>query len=150
MLHKELYQIIFSSIVVDSPCSSRMSPTMKDAGRIPHPFPAWSAEQAGKKRHQGDADRKPLRAFPVPHPGSILSIVLESYASLNVKYRPVFRVFEIVTVVVFSAEYILRIWTADLLYPVGTCTEWETIWVWCSGRSERYCWRINDPGSEKE
>ena len=48
---------------------------------------------------------------------SILSIILESFASIYQKWHSVFQVFEIITVVVFTAEYILRIWTADLLYP---------------------------------
>ena len=48
---------------------------------------------------------------------SIISIVLESFSSLNVKYHSLFHAFEVVSVVVFSAEYVLRIWTADLLYP---------------------------------
>lgn len=48
---------------------------------------------------------------------SILSIVLESFQTLSTRYHAVFRVFEVVTVIIFSAEYILRIWTADLLYP---------------------------------
>ena len=48
---------------------------------------------------------------------SILSIVLESFQPLAARFQPVFRGFEVLTVVVFSIEYILRIWTADLLYP---------------------------------
>ncbi len=48
---------------------------------------------------------------------SILSIILESFASLNYRYYTVFRAFETVTVVVFTVEYLLRIWTADMLYP---------------------------------
>lgn len=48
---------------------------------------------------------------------SILSIILESFQSLATRFRPVFRGFEYVTIIVFSIEYILRIWTADLLYP---------------------------------
>ena len=48
---------------------------------------------------------------------SVLSIVLESFADISVKYRTVFQTLEIVTIVVFSLEYILRLWTADLLYP---------------------------------
>lgn len=48
---------------------------------------------------------------------SILSIVLESFASLAQRFGTVFRAFEIITVVVFTLEYLLRIWTADLLYP---------------------------------
>ena len=48
---------------------------------------------------------------------SIISIILESFADIYARYHTVFRIFEIVTVVVFTAEYLLRIWTADLLFP---------------------------------
>lgn len=48
---------------------------------------------------------------------SILSIILESFANIYEKWHSVFQVFEIITVVVFTIEYILRVWTADLLYP---------------------------------
>ena len=48
---------------------------------------------------------------------SIISIILESFASIYDKYHPVFQVFEVITVVVFTIEYLLRIWTADLLFP---------------------------------
>ena len=48
---------------------------------------------------------------------SVVSIILESYKTLAENYKAVFRAFEYVTVVVFTLEYILRIWTADLLYP---------------------------------
>ena len=48
---------------------------------------------------------------------SVLSIILESYQDIATKYASLFSVFEVVTVAVFSIEYIARIWTADLLYP---------------------------------
>lgn len=48
---------------------------------------------------------------------SILSIILESFAGIYAKWHSVFSVFETITVIVFTVEYILRIWTADLLYP---------------------------------
>ena len=48
---------------------------------------------------------------------SVVSIVLESYESIAARYIVVFRVFEDITVFVFTVEYLLRIWTADLLYP---------------------------------
>ena len=47
---------------------------------------------------------------------SIISIILESFASIYDKYHPVFQAFEVITVAVFTLEYILRIWTADLLF----------------------------------
>lgn len=48
---------------------------------------------------------------------SILAIILQSFESLSVKYDLVFHWFEVITVAVFTVEYLLRIWTADLLYP---------------------------------
>lgn len=48
---------------------------------------------------------------------SIISIILESFANIYEKYHSVFQVFEVITVVVFTIEYLLRIWTADLLFP---------------------------------
>ena len=48
---------------------------------------------------------------------SIISIILESFADIYARYNTLFRIFEIITVVVFTAEYLLRIWTADLLFP---------------------------------
>ena len=48
---------------------------------------------------------------------SILSIILQSYASLATRYAKAFSILETITVGVFTIEYLLRIWTADLLYP---------------------------------
>lgn len=48
---------------------------------------------------------------------SVLSIVLESFQDLAQKYEAVFSSFEAFSVTVFAAEYLLRIWTADLLFP---------------------------------
>ncbi len=49
---------------------------------------------------------------------TILGIIFESYDSIATQYKTALRVFEIVSVVIFTIEYILRIWTADLKYPV--------------------------------
>ena len=48
---------------------------------------------------------------------SILSIVLESFEEIRSRFSGLFRVFEVVSVSVFALEYVLRIWTADYLYP---------------------------------
>jgi voltage-gated potassium channel len=48
---------------------------------------------------------------------SILSIILESFKGIAESYAAVFKVFEYVSVAVFTLVYLLRIWTADLLYP---------------------------------
>ena len=47
---------------------------------------------------------------------SILSIVLESFESLAAEYKTVFSAFETISVSVFTIEYLLRIWTANLLF----------------------------------
>lgn len=48
---------------------------------------------------------------------SILSIVLESFDNLAAKYANGFSAFETFSVFAFTIEYVLRIWTADLLFP---------------------------------
>jgi voltage-gated potassium channel len=48
---------------------------------------------------------------------SVLSIILQSFESLAGRYAPAFTSFEAFCVVVFTLEYLARIWTADLLYP---------------------------------
>jgi voltage-gated potassium channel len=48
---------------------------------------------------------------------SIIAIVLESFEVINTKYSLIFKYFELFTVIIFSIEYVLRIWIADLKYP---------------------------------
>lgn len=47
---------------------------------------------------------------------SIVTIVLESFAHLREIYGGYFDFFENITLVIFSAEYALRVWTADFKY----------------------------------
>lgn len=47
---------------------------------------------------------------------SVLAIILESFQPLRGKYQWFFDAFELLSVLVFSVEYVLRIWTADLRY----------------------------------
>lgn len=48
---------------------------------------------------------------------NVVSIVLESYEGLALEYQRQFYLFELFSVIVFTVEYLLRIVTADLLYP---------------------------------
>lgn len=48
---------------------------------------------------------------------SVVAIVLQSFNTLAARYAGVFSAFEVFTVAVFTVEYLLRIWTADLLFP---------------------------------
>ena len=48
---------------------------------------------------------------------SIVSIVLESFETIAAQYAPALSALEALCVAAFSVEYLLRIWTADLLYP---------------------------------
>ncbi|MBR3106688.1 MAG: ion transporter [Clostridia bacterium] len=48
---------------------------------------------------------------------SILSIILESFQTIHANWHSTLQIFETITVMVFTIEYLLRIWTADLLYP---------------------------------
>ena len=47
---------------------------------------------------------------------NLMAMFLETFAELEQLY-PLFRIIETVTVIFFCIEYVLRIWTADLLYP---------------------------------
>ena len=47
---------------------------------------------------------------------NIAAMFLETFDELS-EYHHVFRIIEVVTVVLFIVEYILRIWTAQYLYP---------------------------------
>lgn len=46
---------------------------------------------------------------------NLLAMFLETFKELE-RFYPLFAVIEIVTVIIFCIEYLLRIWTADLLY----------------------------------
>lgn len=48
---------------------------------------------------------------------SVVAIILESFEELRLQYGQLFSVFEVITVIIFSIEYLLRLWTADLKYP---------------------------------
>lgn len=48
---------------------------------------------------------------------SIVSIILESFDGFAAQYYGILHGLEVLCVIVFSIEYALRIWTADLLYP---------------------------------
>ena len=53
---------------------------------------------------------------------SILQIVLESHANIQSKYGNYFRIFEIFTVMIFTIEYLCRIYTAKCKYGDGNIT----------------------------
>jgi voltage-gated potassium channel len=48
---------------------------------------------------------------------NVLAIILASYEGVNGRFGKAFTYFEIFSVIIFSLEYILRLWTAPLLYP---------------------------------
>jgi voltage-gated potassium channel len=48
---------------------------------------------------------------------NVLAIILESFASLKAEYKQPFYVFEVFSVIVFTIEYLMRLWTAPLKHP---------------------------------
>lgn len=48
---------------------------------------------------------------------TVISIILESYQTLSDNYGILFRLFELFSIIVFTIEYALRVWTSDLKYP---------------------------------
>ena len=71
----------------------------------------------------GDKSNKISRAFDIFITiiivGNIIVTVLETFDQLS-SFSGLFKIEEIVTVFVFCVEYILRIWTANYLYPEVT------------------------------
>lgn len=48
---------------------------------------------------------------------SVLQIILESFQPINERYQEAFWIFEVIVVIVFTLEYLIRLWTADLVHP---------------------------------
>ena len=51
---------------------------------------------------------------------NVFSLILASYKEIYLKYELFFENFELFSVVIFSTEYVLRFWTADLDFEKGT------------------------------
>lgn len=51
---------------------------------------------------------------------NVTAIVLESFSSIKSTYSQEFYIFEIFSVVIFTIEYLLRVYTADFKYPGKT------------------------------
>ena len=52
---------------------------------------------------------------------SVLAIILESIKEVNNQFGSVLRVFNIISVVVFSIEYLIRLYVSDLTHPSTSC-----------------------------
>jgi len=48
---------------------------------------------------------------------NIIAVVVSSFDNLNLKYNKILNIFEIFSIIVFSIEYLLRIWTSPYKYP---------------------------------
>jgi voltage-gated potassium channel len=48
---------------------------------------------------------------------NVLAVVLASFAEIYQEFKRFFDIFELVSVILFTIEYILRLWTARLKYP---------------------------------
>lgn len=45
---------------------------------------------------------------------NVITLILESYQELRVTYSDFFNYFELISVIIFTIEYLLRLWTSDL------------------------------------
>ncbi|MFC2129837.1 ion transporter [Bacteroidota bacterium] len=54
---------------------------------------------------------------------NMLAIILESFYELHRNFKDFFYYFEVFSVLVFSVEYLLRIWVADLIFEAKTKTK---------------------------
>ncbi|GAB1372348.1 hypothetical protein MASR1M45_24100 [Candidatus Kapaibacterium sp.] len=51
---------------------------------------------------------------------NVISLILASYKEINYEYHPILEGFEVFSVIIFSIEYILRLWSATHEYETGT------------------------------
>lgn len=70
----------------------------------------YKSEHNGKARHVFDIFLVSLIIL------NVVAVICEP-SIVESSLRKAFRIFEIISVVVFSIEYLLRIWVADLVYP---------------------------------
>ena len=45
------------------------------------------------------------------------TVILESFPDIAQRYSGIFHGLEVIIITTFTIEYLLRVWTADLLYP---------------------------------
>jgi voltage-gated potassium channel len=48
---------------------------------------------------------------------NVVAVILASYADLYFRFRNLFDIFELVSVIIFSVEYLLRLWIVPLKHP---------------------------------
>lgn len=48
---------------------------------------------------------------------NVFAIIMSTYQAFALKFEVALHIFEVVSVIIFSIEYLLRLWTADLLFP---------------------------------
>ena len=51
---------------------------------------------------------------------NVLSVILTSYKEIHNQYETHFNYFELISIIIFSIEYLIRFWTSDLEYNTGT------------------------------
>ena len=56
---------------------------------------------------------------------NVLAIILESVHDLHEAYEYYFHIFDLASVVVFSAEYVLRVWSYGVKYTEGEGAAWQ-------------------------
>ncbi|WP_321316186.1 ion transporter [Labilibaculum sp.] len=51
---------------------------------------------------------------------SVSAIILESIAEINLKYGNLLEIFNIISIIIFSIEYLLRLYISDLTHPTNS------------------------------
>jgi voltage-gated potassium channel len=52
---------------------------------------------------------------------NIFSVIINSFSGLSYESKYILKLFETISVVIFSIEYGLRVWTSNLLFPKSKC-----------------------------
>ncbi|MGL4636767.1 MAG: cyclic nucleotide-gated ion channel [Beijerinckiaceae bacterium] len=66
---------------------------------------------------------------------SVMTVILESVPSLNDQFGRIFLTIEIIAAIVFTVEYILRLWSCVEHAPLRGLSRWRARWVYARSAS---------------
>jgi len=59
---------------------------------------------------------------------NLVVVVIESVPAYDALYRPLFNVIELFSLVIFTLEYVLRVWSSPEHAPYGSVSPWQARW----------------------
>lgn len=60
---------------------------------------------------------------------NVLMVIIDTFDNVPLKLKNTFSIIETISLIIFTVEYILRLWTADLIYPEKSKTKARTKYI---------------------